>query len=209
MYEYPIDMSAAPSPEPQRSRMSPALLLAIFPLLGIVAAALLILSQPQAATVAPTPAPVVPPPIQPTQDLFDTDARIDFALPLLGSDTQVRLSDYEGQVVFLNFWATWCVPCERELPAFQSFMAEQDAVTVLAINIGETADVVQPWLEERGISGIPILMDTEMAVRDAYGIFQIPVTFALDTSGVVREQKRGEITLEELRAFAVAVTDAE
>jgi thiol-disulfide isomerase/thioredoxin len=202
-------MSAAPSPEPERSRLSPALLLAIFPLLGVIAAVLLIISQPQAAAVAPTPAPVLPPPIQPTQDLFDTDARIDFALPLLGDDTPVRLSDYEGQVVFLNFWATWCVPCERELPAIESFMAEQDAVTVLAINIGETADVVQPWLEERGISGIPILMDTDFAVRDSYGIFQIPVTFALDTFGVVREQKYGEITLDDLRAYAAAVAENE
>ena len=195
---------------PQHGRLSPLLLLAIFPLLGIIAAVVLIASQPTISNVSPTPAPVLPPPIQPTQDLFSSSSgRVDFTLPLLGTDQSVSLVDYEGEVVFLNFWATWCIPCQRELPAIQTFMAEQDTVTVLTINIGETADVVQSWLDERDLSGFPVLLDTEMNVRDSYGIFNIPVTFALDTDGVAREQKFGEMTLDDLRAYATAIAEFE
>jgi thiol-disulfide isomerase/thioredoxin len=197
-------MTPPPStPKPRRTW----LLFALFPLVGIVAAVALILSsQPAAVQLSPTPAPVLPPPIVPTESLIQGSGRIDFTLALLSApDTTVTLSELAGETVILNFWATWCIPCERELPALQQFARENPAVRVYAVNIGENAEAVQPWLDERGISDVPVLLDIDLNVRDRYGIFSIPVTFALDRDGVVQEQKFGEITLDELRLYAESV----
>jgi thiol-disulfide isomerase/thioredoxin len=188
----------------RKVRFSPALLLLIFPILGIVTAALLIMQDQQIIRQRATPAPVVLPPAVPTRNPFANPARLDFTLPALNGD-EISLSDFEGRLVILNFWATWCVPCERELPAIAEFLREQDEVTVIAINIGETAEQVQPWLAERGLTSIPVVLDTNLDVRDQYGVFNIPVTYGLDAEGVVREQQFGEVTLEDLRAFAEAL----
>jgi thiol-disulfide isomerase/thioredoxin len=192
-------------PRPTRT-VSPALLLLAFPLLGLVVTILMIIgAQPVAQTPEPTPQPILLPPVAPTSAVFRTSAAVDFTLPTLdGSSTS--LIDFRGQPVILNFWATWCIPCERELPAIAAFLTEQDAVTVLAINIGETADVVELWLAERDLLGaFPVLLDIDTAVQGRYGIFQIPVTFGLDREGVVQEQQFGEVTIEDLRTFAQAL----
>lgn len=192
-------------PRPARA-VSPALLLLAFPLLGLVVAILMIIgAQPGAQPPEPTPQSIRLPPIAPTSEDFRTSAAVDFTLPALDGSS-ISLIDFRGQPVILNFWATWCVPCERELPAIAAFMAEQDAVTVLAINIGETVDVVEPWLAQRDLLGaFPVLLDTDTTVQGRYGIFQIPVTFGLDRGGVVQEQQFGEVTIEDLRAFAQAL----
>lgn len=187
-----------------RPKLSPALLLLLFPILGIITAALLIMQDQQVMRQPATPAPVTPPPVVPTQNPFANPARLDFSLPALDGG-EISLSDFDGRPVILNFWATWCVPCERELPAIAEFLREQNAVTVIAVNIGETAEQVRPWLEERGLTSIPVVLDENLDVRDQYGVFSIPVTFGLDAEGVVREQKYGEVTLEDLRAFAQAL----
>jgi thiol-disulfide isomerase/thioredoxin len=185
-------------------KLSPALLLLLFPILGIVTAALLIMQDQQVMRQPATPAPVTLPPPVPTRNPFANPARLDFTLPALGGG-EISLADYDGRPVILNFWATWCVPCERELPAIAEFLREQDAVTVIAINIGETAEQVQPWLDERGLGSIPVVLDENLNVRDQYGVFNIPITYGLDAEGVVREQQFGEVTLEDLRAFAEAL----
>ena len=184
-------------------KFSPALLLLV-PILGIVTAALLIMQEGQVMRQPATPTSFVLPTSEPTRNPFANPARLDFTLPALGGGT-ISLADYDGRPVILNFWATWCVPCERELPIFARFMQEQDEVAVLAINIGETAEQVQPWLDARGLGSIPVVLDENLNVRDQYGVFSIPVTFGLDGEGVVREQRFGEVTLDDLRAFAEAL----
>jgi thiol-disulfide isomerase/thioredoxin len=188
----------------KRSKLSPALLLLIFPIIGIITAVLLIMQNQPVMQQPATPLPAVIPPIAPTQNPFANSARLDFTLPALGGG-EITLSDFDGRPVILNFWATWCVPCERELPAIVEFLREQDAVAVIAINIGETVEQVQPWLEERGLTSIPVVLDENLNVRDQYGVFNIPITYGLDAEGVVREQQFGEVTLEDLRAFAEAL----
>ncbi len=188
----------------QRPTLSPALLLLVFPILGIITAALLIMQDQQPPAQLATPQPVTLPAVPPTQNPFANPARLDFTLPALGGG-EISLADYDGRPVILNFWATWCVPCERELPAIAEFLREQDTVTVIAVNIGETAEQVQPWLDERDLTNIPVVLDESLNVRDQYGVFSIPVTYGLDAAGVVREQKFGEVTLEDLRAFAEAL----
>lgn len=197
-----------PTQPPQPRRFSPALLIfLIFPALGLIAAAAMALSSGGAGAPTeppPTPAPVRLP--QEQQQQLTGEAAPDFELRALDQN-RVSLSDFRGRVVFLNFWATWCGPCERELPAFEAFMADQpeDGPVVVGVNLGETYDTVQPYLEERGIHSFPILLDVDYKASDLYGIGPIPVTYVIDADGRIRFSKFGEITTEEIQGYLDAL----
>jgi peroxiredoxin len=146
----------------------------------------------------PTLAPVVGAPV------------LDFSLPDLTRGDMVRLSDFSGRPVFLNFWATWCEPCKRELPAFEQFTAEQgeDGAAVLAVNTGEDAATVRDFLQAQGVSGLRVLLDPEATAADQYGVYQIPVTFVIDAAGFVRYPHYGEMTAEDLAGYLTALEEA-
>jgi peroxiredoxin len=186
----------------QRRSVSPALLVfIIFPLVGLMAAATFLLSNTSATPAPVTPIPITVPP-QATRPQWSGQPAPDFTLTTLDGSS-ASLADYRGRVVFLNFWATWCIPCERELPTFKAFMARQsaDGAVVLAVNIGETGEQVQPYLDEREISGFPILLDTAFEVTDRYGVGPIPVTFVIDEAGIIRFTKYGEMHSEDLSEY--------
>ncbi|MCL4247167.1 MAG: TlpA family protein disulfide reductase [Anaerolineae bacterium] len=195
-------MSQTPNPptnQPPGRGLSPALILLLFPLLGIAAAILVLAGAPNGAQVVEvTPAPVTLPPAPPVS--ATRSAVVSFALEALDGRL-ISLNDYQGEPVIINFWATWCPPCEREMPAIAQFASEHPDVNILSINIGETADVVAPWLEDRGIYGFPVLLDLDTAVSANYGAINIPVTYGLDTDGVVQLQHYGEITIDDLEAL--------
>jgi peroxiredoxin len=177
----------------------------IFPILGLIAAGVVILSSGGqiGGGAQPTPAPVTLPPPKAVADA----PMIDFTLTSLDGET-VHLSDYAGRIVFLNFWATWCTPCQKELPAFQAFQAEQppDGAAILAVNMEESADQVSTFLDQYGVSDLNVLLDTDGTVSDSYGIFNLPVTFVIDRNGIVRYPKYGEVTVADLRSYADALS---
>lgn len=186
-------------PENVRHRPSPALVLfLIFPLLGIAAAVIMALNDPAIVNTPPaTPLAVT----TVFKQLIDQPAP-NFELASLDGRT-VRLSSYRGRLVFLNFWATWCEPCQRELPAFARFMAEQGETgpVILAVNISDSPNQISAYFEEQGIAGVPILLDFELAVYEAYAISQLPTTFVIDSGGVVRFRHIGEMTAADLQAY--------
>ncbi|MFO7322052.1 MAG: TlpA disulfide reductase family protein [Chloroflexota bacterium] len=187
---------------PARRGPAPALFIfLLFPLLGLVAAVAMTLANSGQPPAPPTPAPVTVPPLATRPQLSGQPAP-DFSAPTL-EQTTTALSDYRGRIVFLNFWATWCGPCERELPAFQAFMERQpeDGPVVLAVNIGETYDQVNAFLSEREISGFPVLLDPYYEIAERYGVSPIPVTFVIDEAGVIRFSKFGEITPDDMRDY--------
>jgi peroxiredoxin len=197
----PISTDITESPPPRRA-LSPALLVfLIFPLVGLMAAATVLLSNTNVTPAAVTPMPVTVPP-QATRPQLSGQPAPDFSLTTLDG-AAASLAHYRGRVVFLNFWATWCIPCERELPTFKAFVAQQpaDGAVVLAVNVGETAELVQPYLNEREIAGFPILLDTQLEVTDRYGIGPIPVTFVIDDNGTIRFTKYGEMHAEDLTEY--------
>ena len=81
---------------------------------------------------------------------------------------QVRLSDYQGKVVVLNFWATWCGPCVREMPMFQEFQDRYPDFVMLGIDEEEGSDLVRDFLKIRG-SLTPILWIRTPIGRDLQG----------------------------------------
>lgn len=199
--------SATPPTETKPSRL-PLLLLLILPLLGLLVAAGMILSSAaNAVQTVPTPEPVTLPPM-PDANSMANAASIPFELATLNGG-RVSLSDYEGRIVFLNFWATWCEPCQRELPAFEEFTRAQtadDSPVILAVNLMETAPQIRSYLQAAGVDGFHVLLDTDGKVADSYGVFQLPVTFVIDQQGVVRYPKYGEMKLDELNAYVEALS---
>jgi len=123
----------------------------------------------------------------------------DFTLTTLDGD-EISLAELRGKPVVLNFWATWCNPCQREMPALQATAEEYaDDVVVLGIDQGESAAIVRPFIEEYGIS-YPIPLDTKFEVASLYNVRGLPTTFFIDRDGVIRHFWLGEmnrITLAE------------
>lgn len=174
----------------------------IMPLVSVAAALLVyILTSDTASPVpsAPTAAPVS------TGYALQGQSAPNFELERLDGEGTLRLSSLRGRVVFVNFWATWCEPCRRELPALQSFSQQQQSRTapvILAVNIGETPQQINSYLEALGISDLPVLLDSNLAVSDRYQVVLYPSTFVIDPAGTVVDFHLGEITLDELNAYA-------
>lgn len=126
------------------------------------------------------------------------------------------LSDYQGKVVFLNFWGTWCPPCRAEMPDIQALYEEygenQGDVVFLGVahpNLGQegTAEDVAAFMEENGYT-YPTLMDEGGAVSTySYYISGFPTTFMIDTDGNVYGYVTGQLTLDMMRSIIQQTID--
>ena len=190
----------------KRSNSSTALLvLLILPLFGIFVALLIVF-------LAERNPPVSSPTFEPAPPRTVTNFRApDFELPLLDGVTLVSPSDYAGRPLFLNFWATWCAPCVRELPALEEFVAthaaEDKGPALLTINLGETAAEITGFLAEIGVRNLPVAMDINQVVKRDYGVQNLPTTFVIDGSGMVRHTKLGEMKYEEMGLYLQQLED--
>jgi peroxiredoxin len=110
----------------------------------------------------------------------------DFGLPNLRGD-YVKLSDYRGKMVFLNFWATWCLPCREEMPSMESLYRrlKNREFEILAVSIDREGEkVVRPFVAKYGLT-FPMLLDPESKIYRLYGLTGIPGTFIIDKKGVI------------------------
>ncbi|GIV66142.1 MAG: hypothetical protein KatS3mg047_0535 [Bellilinea sp.] len=119
--------------------------------------------------------------------------RIGFSAPLFslpdGENRSISLHDYEGSVVILNFWASWCPPCRAEMPAFQEVydFHRDDGVIILGVNTTyqDDAESARQFAIERGVQ-FPVLYDFDNSVSRMYQIQALPTTFFIDRRGVIR-----------------------
>jgi peroxiredoxin len=110
----------------------------------------------------------------------------DFQLKDLQGHT-VKLSDFRGKKVMLNFWAPWCPPCKQEMPEMQKFHeAAGNEVSILAVNIDPQYNSAK-FLGKMGIT-FPILLDGEDKVNTQYGVMTIPTTFFIDEKGIIQDK---------------------
>ena len=166
-----------------------AILLIISLLLGGCAAG----QAPEETGVQPTePAVTEPDRVQaPDFTVYDMDGN------------EVKLSDYIGMPVVLNFWASWCGPCKMEMPDFEEKYQELgENVQFLMINLtdgsGETVETASSFIAGQGYT-FPVFYDTASSAASTYGIYSIPTTFFIDAQGYAIAQATGAIDAETLQ----------
>jgi peroxiredoxin len=112
----------------------------------------------------------------------------------------VRLADCAGSVVFVNFWATWCGPCKKELPEMQRLheARRDEGLVILAINVEESAEQARAFFEERGLT-MPLLLDSGGEVYRQYGLNGLPDSFFVDREGNVATLQYGQLSASKMR----------
>ena len=117
----------------------------------------------------------------------------DFKLPDL-NEKDIRLSDFRGKVVFLNFWATWCKPCREEMPSMEILYKnfEKDGLVILAISIDRvtTKKDIPPFVKALNLT-FPILIDSWGQTDKRYKLMGVPETYIIDQQGILREKVIG------------------
>lgn len=129
----------------------------------------------------------------------------DFTLQDL-EGSEISLSDFKGNGVVLNFWATYCPPCEKEMPYLNNVYQEykEKGIKILAVNAKEPRIIVSPYVEEKNLS-FPILLDRTGTTIDQYKILNLPVTFFIDEDGVIIEKFSGELTEKKIRSSVESI----
>lgn len=118
------------------------------------------------------------------EELEVGDTAPDFTVELLGSDT-VKLSDFKGKAVFLNFWATWCGPCIVEFPTIQQLAdAFPDDLVVIAVNCSEKKTNIKKFIDDNGYD-FNVGLDEDGKIQKKYPTMGIPYTVIIDPDGVI------------------------
>ncbi len=125
-------------------------------------------------------------------------------LVLKGLDgKQHSLTDYRGKVVVLNFWATWCGPCVKEMPAFEKLAKRLsgERFALLTVNFGEKASRVEPFLKKIGVD-VPVLLDPDMGTSKAWVKSGLPTTYVIDAEQHIRYQVLGTLEWDSPKVVA-------
>ena len=118
-------------------------------------------------------------------------------LPGIPGVTNAELT--QGKLTVVNFWASWCPPCRREMPMLIE-EAARSPVPILLANQGEDATKVRTWLDGQRLTSAHILLDSDQSAAAAIGSAGLPATLFVDSKGVIRELHVGEISRAALLA---------
>lgn len=117
-----------------------------------------------------------------------------------GAGGAVRLSDFRGKPVVLNFWASWCGPCKSEMPDFETVYNEYgDDIHFLIVNMTdgsrETVEIASAYVEESGYT-FPVYYDTDYDAAITYSVYSLPTTYFIDAEGYIAAQGSGALQLD-------------
>ncbi|MGE3960754.1 MAG: TlpA family protein disulfide reductase [Dehalococcoidia bacterium] len=122
-------------------------------------------------------------------------------------DGEFRLSDARGEIVVVNFWATWCGPCRFEMPEFQALHQERgeaEGIRVVAVNLtsADSREGALQYAQDFGLT-FTIAFDDQGTVAEHYGVHSLPATFFIDREGIVRTRSYGPVLGDRLEAALV------
>ena len=105
----------------------------------------------------------------------------------------MKMSDFKGKVVIINFWATWCPPCRKEMPSMQRAWEKlkQEGIVMLAINVGEDSDQIFAFTAEYPVE-FPLLMDRDSSVVRQWNVRGLPTTYIVNPAGKIVYQAIGD-----------------
>jgi len=128
----------------------------------------------------------------------------DFELTSITGEN-IKLSQFRGQPVLINFWGTWCPPCKNEMPLLQStYEANQPDLVILAVNVNDSYAAVRRFIDEMGLT-FTILMDEDGSVRSQFQVLGYPTTYFVDRDGVLREQFIGELNQKQIDEYLTKI----
>jgi thiol-disulfide isomerase/thioredoxin len=107
--------------------------------------------------------------------------------------SEIDLRRHRGEVIMLNFWATWCPPCRKEMPSMRRLAERLDgqAFRILAVNVGESREEIEGFLETVPLP-FQIVQDPNMEATQAWGVPGLPYSFLIDAEGLIRYRLAGE-----------------
>jgi len=117
---------------------------------------------------------------------------------MLDDGRHLSLHDLRGQPVLINFWATWCGPCRLEMPEIVSVATNNADLVVLAINVQESMEQIQPFAEEFQMT-LPVVRDTDGALRNLYEVRGMPTSVFIDRDGKIFTIWAGMLTVDLLQ----------
>jgi thiol-disulfide isomerase/thioredoxin len=115
-----------------------------------------------------------------------------------------NLADQQGKVVVLDFWATWCGPCVREMPMLQEYQDKYPNILMLGMDEKEDAAKVKDFISKSGLK-YPILLDPDGKVSELYQIMMLPTTYFIDEQGMVRFRHLGALEEDQLQFYLGAL----
>lgn len=112
------------------------------------------------------------------------------------------LDEYRGQVVLLNFWATWCEPCRDEIPDLEAaYQAGQEGgFVVLGLAVEEPQETVAPFVQEMGMT-YPVFLDVQGSVKKVFRVSGLPMSLLIDQEGVIRVRHVGHLSSDQLAEY--------
>ncbi len=118
----------------------------------------------------------------------------------------VRLADYRGRPVWINFWATWCPPCRAEMPDIAAVYQEarERGLVLLAVSVAEDRETVRTYLRRTGLD-VPALVDETGSVAARYGLMGFPTHYFIDSDGTVRDIRVGGLSQKAIRERLAAI----
>ena len=137
------------------------------------------------------------------------DKAPDFLLQQINKNNEletIRLSDFKGKGVMLNFWATYCKPCEKEMPHMEKLYPEykEKGIEILAVSLDATETVIHQFIDKYNLT-FPIMHDNNSQVNDLYKIGPIPTTYFINSEGEIVEKIEGALTLERLEEYFMQI----
>lgn len=125
-------------------------------------------------------------------DIFSSREAPDFELPVMGTEETMSLSEYRGQVVLIDFWATWCTPCHDALPFYEQMLDKygDQNLEVLAVSIDRDADDIREFAEDHSLD-LPLLHDADQQAFVQFNPAAMPTTYFVDPNGVVQSVHTG------------------
>jgi cytochrome c biogenesis protein CcmG, thiol:disulfide interchange protein DsbE len=111
----------------------------------------------------------------------------------MANGTTARLSDFRGKVVIINFWATWCIPCRKEMPALQQAADQSNGqVVVIGINKGEAAETIAAFAQEVMVQ-FTLVANPASDIAERYGIRNLPTSYFIRPDGTIGDWRLGEM----------------
>jgi peroxiredoxin len=132
------------------------------------------------------------------------DIAPDFELKTPNGDS-LKLSDFRGQKVIVNMWATWCPPCRVEMPDMQKFHEKykDENATIIAVNMTsseKSLDSIPNFLDEFGIT-FPVVLDEHNKVGEIYQVYALPTSVIIDSQGIIQQKISGPMNYEMMEKF--------